>query len=244
MANIQKALEALQPYVIGIRYIDGGVAVVDAVFKDGWTLPESDIVKRAKGNEEMNYYMLFSEKDGVGIDELLDYVGLTIKANIEREKKHELLKEMVNELKIIFKKNSLINLKRLRFVFGEEDITPDLNEFDLDEPMVDIPEEKIAQPIEIKTPEFPATDVEREYYPEEPMTDEDREILEEEKRAANFFKLKEAEKLNGLTTKINTKVELPPKGRIQQATSDIDLDSDCECGPEEACNKCIEKKGF
>jgi hypothetical protein len=59
-------------------------------------------LKKNKGNEEMNYYMLFSEVAGVGLDELLTLLK-TIKFNIEREKKHELLRTMVNDLKEIFK---------------------------------------------------------------------------------------------------------------------------------------------
>jgi hypothetical protein len=132
MANLQKTLDALQPYVIGIRYLEG-YPVVDAVFKDGWTLPDSDSIKKVKGNEEMNYFMLFSEKNGVGLDELLEFVDLVIKVNVEREKKHELLKEKVNELKELFKKTSLVKLKRLKFSFNEEDLVPELEDFDLTE---------------------------------------------------------------------------------------------------------------
>ena len=63
----------------------------------------------------MNYFMIFSETNGIGLDELLGYVERTIKLNQEREKKHELLKAKVNELKEIFKKNSLSKLTRLKF---------------------------------------------------------------------------------------------------------------------------------
>jgi len=94
MSNIQKTLDSLQPYVIGIRYLEG-TPLVDAVFKEGWTVPDDNKVKKVRGNEEMNYYMLFSEVAGVGLDDLLDYVKKTIDLNIEREKKHDLLKEKV-----------------------------------------------------------------------------------------------------------------------------------------------------
>ena len=116
MSNIQKTLDSLQPYVIGIRYLEG-TPLVDAVFKEGWTVPDDNKVKKVRGNEEMNYYMLLSEVAGVGLDDLLDYGKKTIDLNIEREKKHDLLKEKVNELKEIFKKTSLDKLKRLKFNF-------------------------------------------------------------------------------------------------------------------------------
>lgn len=240
MANLQQTLNALQPYVIGIRYINNGVAVVDAIFKDGWTLPDSEIIKKAKGNDEVNYYMIFSEKEDVGIDELLDYVRMTINVNIEREKKHELLKEMVNELKLVFKKNTLTNLKRLRFIIGEEDIMPEINEFDLDEP----PTEKLELANKIGLGEIVKEEpiVEKEVEPIIPLTEEDLEIEEEEKKAAIFFELQKQQRLNGVSKKISSTVELPPKRKQQEYTETIV--ADCECGPDEACSKCIETKGY
>ena len=60
MSKIQQTLDSLQPYVIGIRYLEG-TPIVDAVFKDGWTVPEDTKIKKVKGNDELNYYMLLSE---------------------------------------------------------------------------------------------------------------------------------------------------------------------------------------
>jgi hypothetical protein len=187
MSNLQKTLDALQPYVIGIRYLDG-MPVIDAVFKDGWTVPDSNIITKVKGNNDVNYYMLYSENDGIGLDELLEYVDATIKANIEREKKHELLKEKINDLKEIFKKNTLLKLKNLKFVFNEEDFVPELNDLDLEQPE----EEPIAAPESVSVIEQQDS-----YEPptiEENLTDEEREILEEEARAENFRKAQEIKK--------------------------------------------------
>jgi hypothetical protein len=68
--NIQKTLDSLQPYVIGIRYLDG-IPLVDVVLKRVGNYQKTLKYKKNKGNEEMNYYMLFSEVAGVGLDELL-----------------------------------------------------------------------------------------------------------------------------------------------------------------------------
>ena len=95
MSNIQKTLDSLQPYVIGIRYLEG-TALVDVVFKEGWTVIDDPTIKKIKGDEGLNYYMIFSESPNVGIDELLNYVSRVIKLNFEREKKHELLRVKVN----------------------------------------------------------------------------------------------------------------------------------------------------
>jgi len=65
--NIQKTLDSLQPYVIGIRYLEG-TPLVDAVFKEGWNVPDDPKIKKIKGNDDMNYFMLLSEIPGVGLD--------------------------------------------------------------------------------------------------------------------------------------------------------------------------------
>lgn len=235
MGNLQNALDALQPYVIGIRYVEA-IPVVDAVFKEGWTLPDSDVISRAKGDKEINYFMIYSEKEGIGLDDLLEYVKVTIHANIEREHKHELLKERMNELKIIFKKNSLAKLRTLKFGFSEEDFMPDIDELD---EINDIPVllEKVDLPVAstVEVPEVQAQIVENR----EGLTEEEIEILEEEKRAANFFQL---QKERTKTQKVKTiqKVELPPKNGKQQLV--MAGGADCDCGPDEACSKCIDTK--
>jgi hypothetical protein len=175
MSNIQKTLDSLQPYVIGIRYLEG-TPLVDAVFKEGWTVPEDPTIKKLKGNDELNYFMIFSETIGVGLDELLDYVAKTIKINEEREKKHELLKVKVNELKEIFKRTPLNKLTNLKFTFPEEDLVPKLDDFELDDTFV---EEVIETP---KSEPIPQTYLDENNKPIE-LTDEEKEMLEEETRA-------------------------------------------------------------
>lgn len=253
MSNIQKALDALQPYVIGIRYLEGTV-LVDVVFKEGWAVPEDPQINKAKGDEGMNYYMLFSEAPNVGLDEILAYVDKTIKLNLEREKKHELLREKVNELKELFKKNSLEKLNRLKFTFKEEDLIPNLNDFDID--LDDLPEATINI--------LKEEEIENNYFTEElvetvnnntpyldengnpiELTDEEKELLEEEARAERNMKMIQAKKQQNQTSskKIN-KVELPPKSQPKLETVRVDYNSDCDCGPKDACDKCIDSKDF
>jgi hypothetical protein len=232
MSKIQQTLDALQPYVIGIRYLEG-TPIVDAVFKEGWTLPESTNIKKLKGNEEMNYHMLFSESPSIGLDELLEYVDKVIKANQEREKKHELLRVKVNELKELFKNKSLNKLKTLRFTFNEDDeFTTNLDDISIDE---DVKNEVPAPVINDEMIQEPIQEIQNQITPE--MDDEEKEMLEEEARAErnrNIFKNK--------ATK--PKVELPPKRKIEMAlaSNGFDNDSDCDCGPNEACDKCINDK--
>lgn len=257
MANIQKTLDSLQPYVIGIRYLEG-TPLVDAVFKEGWTVPDEPNIKKIRGNEEMNYYMIFSEVDGIGLDELLSFVERTIRINQEREKKHELLKIKVNELKNIFKKTPLSKLSTLKFTFKEEDLVPNLNDFDVDEMIEEPLEEPLEEPVEQPLEESV------ENHDEQPpqtkdeeninnvsfldengnpieLTEEEREMLEEEARAEKNIKFLKNKKRNPISNAAR-KIELPPKKKAQMVTSDVNYDTDCDCGPMEACSKCINHK--
>jgi hypothetical protein len=249
MANIQKTLDALQPYVIGIRYVDG-MSVIDTIFKDGWTVPESEIVKKVKGDENLNYYLIFSDKEGVGLDELLEFVSVTIKVNQEREKKHELLKVKVDELKELFKKTSLDKLTKLKFSFYEEDFTPKLDELDInltEETVVNNPLEKSIENKDEDTSEITESNNVSNTIVEttntENLTEEELEILEEEKRAETYRVFKEKTQQANQLKKVN-KVELPPKKKIRVAIANDfnDTEVDCDCAPEEACNKCIHLK--
>jgi hypothetical protein len=142
MSNIQERLDSLQPHIKGIRYVQG-VQVVDAVFKNGWTIPESDVIKKDLIEEEGNYYVFYTEKEGVTFDDLLEYIEGIISINIEREKKNELFKTKVKELQEIFKSNTLSKLKLFKFKFDEPDLMTSLNNINIDSDNVvnDIKEE-------------------------------------------------------------------------------------------------------
>jgi len=224
MSSIQKTLDSLQPYVIGIRYLEG-LPLVDTVFKDGWTVPEDSTITKVKGDEGMNYYMIYSEKKGVGIDELLSFVDKTIKLNLEREKKHELLRLKVEELKKLFKDNTLARLTRLKFTFTEEDIVPSLGEFDLNiEEQIETEQIETEQIETEQEPVIYSAEMIDNMYSEEELasptlpqyldengnpiqyTEEELEMMEEEARAERNRKLFKNKK-NGMVSKI----ELPPR---------------------------------
>ena len=223
MSSIQKTLDSLQPYVIGIRYLEG-LPLIDTVFKEGWSVPEDSKINMVKGDDGMNYYMIYSEDKKIGIDELLAFVDKTIKLNLEREKKHDLLRVKVEELKKLFKENSLAKLSRLKFSFIEEDMVPSLNDFNLDiddEPIViSEPENEPQHESVIYTPEmidamgkeeeagFLSTNpqyVDEHGNPIE-YSEEEMEMIEEEARAERNRKMFKNKK-NGMANK----VELPPR---------------------------------
>lgn len=250
MKKLEDALKELFPYLIGIRYLEG-TPVVDAVFKEGWTVPDDSKIKKAKGNDELNYYMIFSEIDGIGLDDLLNYVDKTIKVNLEREKKHDLLRTKVNELKEIFKKNSLTKLQRLKFSFAEEELVPNLNDFDID--IDDELEETIIQPIQNEVEEYQPINEQQPiaaYLDENgnpiEMTEEELELLQEEARAERNRKATGKKKQTSNLNNLSKKIELPPKKKMEMVMSDdeYDTNNDCDCGPNEACSKCIDSKGY
>ena len=150
MSEIQNKLDSLQPYIVGIRYIQG-LQVVDAVFKDGWTVPESDIIRKELVEEGKNYYMFYTEKEKVTFDDLLEYVEGIITINIEKENKEELFKIKVKELQEVFKKSSLKKLSTLNFKFSELTKLPTLNE-DIEIKLDEEIEAKTSEPISKEEP--------------------------------------------------------------------------------------------
>jgi hypothetical protein len=200
MANIQKTLDSLQPHVIGIRYLEG-VPVVDVVLKENWVVNNESNIKKVKGNNELNYYMFYSEVPEIGIDELLDSVKNTINLNIEHENKQQLLKVKVNELKKLFTESKLEKLKQLRFVFNDNNdaddylpidggvvIDDDVTVNNLNDSLSDGLNDNIGVVLDKITVEDVKTTYNEPSYLDENgnpiiLTDEELEMIEEEKRA-------------------------------------------------------------
>jgi hypothetical protein len=191
--------------------------IVDAVFKEGWTVPNSDVIKKEMVDESQNYYMFFTEKEGVTVDDLLDYVEGIININIEREKKYELLKQKVEELKKLFKENSLSKLERLKFSFTDKDILPSLGDMD------NISIDEDLTPTEVQEEEEP-----KEVKPEPANPEEVK---------------KKADKVKGKQRKVKGQnIELPPKNEKIEVEEFKEPNITCKCGPEEVCPVCEEEK--
>ena len=216
MSTIQEKLNALRPYVVGIRYVQG-IQLVDAVFKEGWTIPQSDVIHQEKVDGEDNYYMFYSESEDVDIDTLLGYVQEIISFNIEREKKYVLLSEKVAELQKIFKNNSLSKLQKLKFTFSDHEIMPTLLDMDKIEDM------KTSDLIKNASEE---TEVKTEVKPK----------AEPAKTTKNGSQRNKP---------IHNDIELPPKGeKIELEEFDEPKNIVCKCGPDEICPICEDQKDF
>ena len=226
--KIQENLDRFQPYLLGIRYVEG-IPLLDVVLKEGWIIPdEKDVNKIKGGDDSLNYYMIFSENKVKSLDELLDYVNDVIKLNQEREQKNQLLRVKVNELKEFFKVHSLSKLNKLRFTFAEDDDEFDLN---IDEVVIEkkIVEEKVELPI-INTNTGPTlNDVPFDVVLDDSvmiapylnengvpieLTEEEKEILEEEQRGLRNLKVQKRKQLSTSTGK--------PKLIINQSERDYE----------------------
>ena len=147
----------------------------------------------------------------------------------------------------------------MKFTFSGDDLVPKLEEFEVEDLISETPiEEDIIEetivPIQPPVTKIPAkapvkaqvAPVETVEYVDEnnqpiPLTEEDREMMEEEARAERNRQIYAKPNAKPKVSSIATKVELPPKRKIQTA---ITAQTDCDCGPNEACDKCIDSKDF
>lgn len=121
MGGIQQRLNKLKPYVKGMRFVNT-TSVVDVQLKENWNIIDSKIILVKRGKSEENYFMFYSEDENISFDDILDHVEKIINLNIENEKKLELIKVKIEELKKHFETKSLDVLKTLKFVF--DDLVP------------------------------------------------------------------------------------------------------------------------
>jgi hypothetical protein len=218
MSKIQERLNSLRPYVVGIRYLQG-IQLVDAILKDGWKIPSSEIIRVEPADDVPNYYMFFSDDEAIDIDDLLNYVQEVINHNLEREAKHKLLKEKVDELKVLFKNNGLNKLIKLKFSFEEPNLVPSLSDMD------DFDEEDSLD------------------YADETF-DEEVVAKREPQKIVNETEIyKPIKKTNEQTTKFND-IDLPPKGEKIEVETFDEPDIVCKCGPNDICPICADSKGM
>ena len=114
MSKLQNKLNSLQPYLLQLRF-PKGQTVIDMVFKEGWQVPQSNIIKSNKGESEHNYHMFYSTDDNIELDGIISYIEKVIDLNVEREEKQKLLKLKVKELQTLFQETPLSILKGMTF---------------------------------------------------------------------------------------------------------------------------------
>lgn len=254
MSKIQNRLSELQPYVIGVRFFQGA-SVVDAIFNKNWHVPQSEIIVSEKVEEEDgNHYIFLSQDERIGLDEILDYIEQIIGMNIEREKKHELLKVKAKELQDIFRKNPLSSLVNMKFVLGGEKLVEEMK----DDPE-DVVESIINQPLTVEKSQVqpqPQAQPQPQVQPQDnlrrapngeiipPLTPEDKGDLKDD-----FQKFDLTNKIGEdevITKNVRGKnVDLPPK-KTEKSVELLEIEEPqkiiCKCNPDEVCPACEEEK--
>ena len=113
---IQEKLNALRPYVTGIRFVKD-LPVVDMLINEGWDMFESDSVSYKPSNNNKNYFMLFPKNPKDVLDVVISHAAHVINVNVEKENKLVLLRAKIEELKSLFTDKPLKELEKLKFVF-------------------------------------------------------------------------------------------------------------------------------
>jgi hypothetical protein len=112
-------IEPIFEYLLQIRKIENYL-MFDMLFPMTWKVPKKYIIEDKflnQGQQDDNKILLsfisdFQQKE---LDLIVKNIIGIINYNIEREEKERLLQVKINELKTIFDKQSLDNLKELKF---------------------------------------------------------------------------------------------------------------------------------
>ena len=122
--NINNRIQTLLPYLTEIKFSEK-LTLVGGVFYPKWIVKEekNSLIKVHKTGANENgkvIYHFYAEKGKTDIDGLLDYFEEVINENLDRERKEDLFKKKVEELKSVFKTNTLTDLENLEIEIKEE----------------------------------------------------------------------------------------------------------------------------
>jgi hypothetical protein len=117
--SLYKEFSALLPYLQSVRKLQNYLTF-DVSFPTTWKLPKKYVEedKVMEQNSKIDNYRLFSFVSEItedGIEKVSQNIQNIIKYNLEREEKEALFNNKVDELKLIFEKQNLKNLKNLKF---------------------------------------------------------------------------------------------------------------------------------
>jgi hypothetical protein len=117
--SLYKEFSSLLPYLQSVRKLENYLSF-DVSFPTTWKLPkkyvdEEKVMEQGSKVENHRFFSFVSEisEENVGI--ISDNLKNIIRYNLELEEKDKLFQNKVNELKSIFEKQNLNNLKDLSF---------------------------------------------------------------------------------------------------------------------------------
>lgn len=117
--SLFKEFSNLFPYLQSVRKLKNYLSF-DVSFPESWKLPkkyveEDKILQQEptiQGEKMFSFVSEFTEEE---VEKISGNIQSIIKYNLEREEKERLFQAKVDELKNVFEKQSLTNLKNLKF---------------------------------------------------------------------------------------------------------------------------------
>jgi len=126
--SFYKEIKPLIGYLHQIRKLENYI-VFDMLFSKNWKIPKKYIIEDKFLNngtleEKLHLYFICDFEEN-SLNLIQNNILGIIKYNLEREAKEKLFEDKVNELKTMFDKESLENLKVLHFEFNKNVILDD-----------------------------------------------------------------------------------------------------------------------
>lgn len=134
--SLYKEFSILFPYLQSVRKIKTYLTF-DVSFPNTWKLPkkfvnEEKVMEQTTTIPNERLFSFVSEITEEDVEKVSGNIQNIIKYNLEREEKEKLFDSKVNELKMIFEKQNLSNLKSLHFDIKQNKIELVDNEEELD----------------------------------------------------------------------------------------------------------------
>ncbi len=130
---IKKRLDILLPYLQEIKFSEK-IVLIGLLFYPKWVIKDGkafgvEIHKTGADETGKILYHFYGKSGQTDIDKLLDFAEEVINENLDRERKEDLFKKKVEELKKVFKSNTLTDLEHLEIEIKEEiELTQNKNE--------------------------------------------------------------------------------------------------------------------
>ena len=134
--SLYKEFSMLFPYLQSVRKIKTYLTF-DVIFPNTWKLPkkfvnEEKVMEQTTTTPNERLFSFVSEITEEDVEQVSGNIQNIIKYNLEREEKEKLFDSKVNELKMIFEKQNLSNLKSLHFDIKKSKIELVDNEEEID----------------------------------------------------------------------------------------------------------------
>jgi hypothetical protein len=133
--SLYKEFSTLFPYLQSVRKIEKYLSF-DVAFPMDWKLPkkyveEDKLMEQESKVPDHRFFSFVSEINEDNIEKTSENLRNIIKYNLDREEKDKLFQYKVDELKTIFEKQNLNNLKKLKFNIKTDKIELEDNEEEL-----------------------------------------------------------------------------------------------------------------